>query len=390
MASMKIKKIKPSLLYFAPCEPGQGMGGGGRLRNMLSILESQAKTSLIMYLSKEKLGLFQRYNSPYLYMTGVYTNKGMPKILKVIALIPIFYYGARYSRKCNIIISHAPTLVTGFPALILSKIFRKPLIIDHMDIKDPDTPGFIYELILKKSDIVLVLSRYLENEVKCLGNKNVIFLPNFIDTDMFKRDETARKELMDELGINERDILIGYAGSFSRGEGLNHILRAFERISNRYASTKLLIIGGRNVPDSENIPDLVRELKIENRVMLIPPQPHDKVPKYLSVCDILCSFQLDCDLNRAAAPIKVYEYMAMEVPVIASRIGEIQYVIEDGVDGFLVNVNDERDLETKMEYIIENLGCLHEVGVRARKKIVDNYSKGIFLEKIEIILRGVR
>jgi glycosyltransferase involved in cell wall biosynthesis len=252
-----------------------------------------------------------------------------------------------------------------------------------MDVKDPDTPSSVYNRLLSNSDAVFTISHYLEEEVEQVGGKRVVYLPVFVDADIFQTDTTERAKIRKSLGMADKEIVIGYAGSFSRIEGVPFLLKAFKSISRRYVNARLVVVGGRNVADSDDIVGLTSELGLNNRVILVPHQPHALMPKYLSAFDIACSPKIDCEENRAANPIKIYEYMSMGLPMVVSAVGEIAKVVENGVDGFLVKAGDEKDLEKTLEYVIQNPDSAPEVGKRAREKVMKNYTQLVLRKRIE-------
>jgi len=209
----------------------------------------------------------------------------------------------------------------------------------------------------------------------------------FIDTNAFQKDILARVKTREELGIDDKEIVIGYAGSFSHVEGLSFLLKTFKNLSNKYDHIKLVIVGEGNVPGSDNVPQIVDELALGERVVLVPRQPYESMPKYLSAFDIACSPKIDCEENRAANPIKIYEYMSMGLPMVISAVGEISNIIENGIDGFLVKPGDEDDLERILEYVIQNLNSLQGVGEKAREKIIKNYTQQVLSKKIRQALK---
>ena len=380
--------LKPNILYFAPCGLTEGMRGSARLRNMLDVLEQlEAITQLIAYLPGEKLGVTHKRVGNYLNTTTVHVPKSSPKFFKLFALLLIFIYGLRHIRKSNIVLAHSPGILSGFPAFSLAKIFSKPLLVDHMDTKDPDTPKFIYNSVLKNSNIVFTISRYLEKEVKEIGCRNVVYLPVFINTDAFQKDGLERVKIRKKLGIGDNEVVIGYSGSFWHVEGVPFLVKTFKSLSDRYENIKLVLVGGKNAANSDNIPQLINELSLKERVIIIPPQAHELMPKYLSAFDIACSPKIDCEENRAANPIKIYEYMSMGLPIIVSAVGEISNIIEDGYDGFLANAGDENDWERKLEHVIQNLDSLQGVGEKARGKIIENSSQQVMLKRIRDALK---
>ena len=77
----------------------------------------------------------------------------------------------------------------------------------------------------------------------------------------------------------------------------------------------------------------------------------------------------------------------MGLPTVVSAVGEISNIIENGIDGFLVKPGDEDNLETTLEYVIQNLDSAKEIGERAREKIIKNYSQRVFLRKIQQVFQ---
>ena len=294
--------LKHNILYFGPCDLHQGIGGGARLKNMLNVLEElDVNTHLISYLPEKKFRVTHEQIMDCLHTTTISVPGSSPKVLKMPALLLVLAYGLSHIRKRDIIFAHAPGIASGFPAFILAKMFNKPFVIDHMDIKDPDTPRFIYNRVLRNSRVVLAISRFLEKEAREIGCRNVVYLPVFIDTNTFQGNIHERVRLRETLGINDKEIVIGYAGAFVPEEGLSFLLRAFNNLSQRYKNIKLVLVGGT----LGNIPELTNDAWNRERVIIIPPQPYKLMAGYLSTFDIACSPKSDSAGNRAANPIKI-------------------------------------------------------------------------------------
>lgn len=378
-----MSKLNLNLLYCAPCGLHQGIGGGARLINMVDILQALGvNVQLISYIPAAKFKIKRERVSNSLSTTTIYSPKYPPKFLKAFIIPLILIYGLKYALRSDVIFAHGPTMVSSFPAMILAKALRKPLLVDHMDSKDPDTPGFIYDRVLKNSNFVFAISHYLEEEAKDKGCSNVIYVPISIDTDVFQKDISEGKKTRERLRIGDNEVVIGYAGSFWHIEGVPILLKAFSNLVKRYENIRLMVVGGGGAAGPENISQLIDELALKEKVNLIPPQPYELIPRYLSACDIACSPKIDCQENRAANPAKIYEYMSMGLPVVVSAVGEIVNVIRNDVSGFLVKPGDESDLERTLVYVIENLESAKEAGKRAREVIIRNYSRKAAQEKI--------
>ena len=90
--------------------------------------------------------------------------------------------------------------------------------------------------------------------------------------------------------------------------------------------------------------------------------------------------------NLSKSPVKLFEYMAKEKPVVASNVGEADFIIKDGYNGFLAASKNE--FVAKMEQIVKNKVLAADMGVNARKTIEKEYSLSVLSEKVADILQN--
>lgn len=370
-SNLNLKELNIACIYPASLSGWRGTTAG--LKNMLHIFKGLGlKTDLISYHHYSNKFRIEHENiNPLLNSTTIHLPSYLG-LLKVFSIFLGFIYAWNPIRKCDIIFAHVDVL-SGIPAVILGRIFGKSVILHYIDEEQNPILHSINKYILKKVDIVFAISYYLIDKAKRYGCENIVYLPAFVDTNLFKVDMNARKKIRDDFKIEDNDIVIGYAGTFSYFEGVSNLLRAFANLSKRYSNTKMIVMGkmGKNY---EDIPKYVRDLNLKDKVTLLPPQPHEDVPRFLSACDITCCSKIDCEINRAAHPIKVVEYLSMGLPTVCSSVGGITYTIKDGVDGFLVKPGDVKDLEEKLEWIILNPERSKAIGENGRKKVIGKYS----------------
>jgi len=88
-------------------------------------------------------------------------------------------------------------------------------------------------------------------------------------------------------------------------------------------------------------------------------------------------------------PIVILESMAFKVPIIASRIGGIPEIIEDGVTGLLFNPGDSVDLALKLKWMFENENACIQMGKNARKEFEEKYTAGKNYEILMNIYKAV-
>ena len=362
------------MIYISGQRMGSsGAGGGARVENMVNIFRKIGiRIDIISYSTlSNRFGIEHKKIDQSLRMTIVNVPSNLPKFLKIFTIFPIFIYAWKSCRNCDL-------MVAGFivPIVLLKKLFNKPLILDYIDLNMKIVPNIIYKYVAKNADAIFAISSYLLKSAKEeYGCKNVVYLPNSIDTNRFKIDRKEREKIRDELGIKKDEIIIGYAGGFWYVEGVPNLIQAFKNLRKKHSKIKLAIMGKVYISNTDDkIPKLVEDMNLKNDVILIPSQSHEEVPKFLSAFDILCCPKIDCEVNRAANPVKVPEYLSMGLPTVASAVGGIIDTIEDGVDGFLVKPGDVKDLEEKLEWVIQNPERAKEIGENGRETVIEKYS----------------
>lgn len=140
-------------------------------------------------------------------------------------------------------------------------------------------------------------------------------------TDQQRTDATAR--LKDA-------VTIGFLGTLKPWHGTDLLLRAFARIATQDARPRLRIIGGG--PERRRLESLAAELGIGERVEFTGPVSPAQVPQLLAGLDIATApYPAPSDESEHYfSPLKVYEYLAAGLPVIASALGELPQLLDGG------------------------------------------------------------
>jgi len=155
--------------------------------------------------------------------------------------------------------------------------------------------------------------------------------------------ETARNALRMPYGP-----LVLFAGRIQALKGLDVAIGA---LSHMDQPADLVIVGGPSgtagEAEVEHLRALSTGLDLSDRIHMIPPQPHDKLAQFYQASDVLVMPSRSETFGLVAA-----EAQACGLPVVASRIGGIPYVVEDGVSGILVEVGDEPGFAAALDRII--------------------------------------
>lgn len=83
--------------------------------------------------------------------------------------------------------------------------------------------------------------------------------------------------------------------------------------------------------------------------------------------------------NSEGLPLAILEYGFTLTPIIATNVGQIPELIQDGLNGFLINVNDQMKLTEKLKILIESENMRKEFSNKMYKLVKDKYSKEIIL-----------
>lgn len=389
---MDTSKTKKITIVHQSLAGGTGVAGAARLKNMIKIFqEMEMEVNLVTFSFFSDKFWVEHKIEDSLDIKMVHLPAKMPKILKSLAFFPILYYTLKSSKNSAYIFSDFITEIAYLPAIISSKIFKKPLILDYIDTSFfKIIPNFVRKSAARNSDLLFAISLYLEQFAKNeFGCSNVRYVPNGIDVNKFKKDEITRNIYREKLNLNKDDIVIGYTGSFAYYEGVPILLRSFKNLKNRYNHVKLAIMGRPYFAGDEDIHKMVKDLNLEEDVIMIPSQPYEMVPNFLNAFDILCCSKLDCEINRVANPVKVVEYMSMGLPTVCSSVGGIKDTITDSVDGFLVEPGNEKELENVLEDIITNPKKPNEIAENGRKTVVSQYSIEVIQKLVEEAIKSL-
>jgi len=184
---------------------------------------------------------------------------------------------------------------------------------------------------INKSDRTTAVSDYLVQETMELIRPDgpITRIYNFIDENRYYPVDPGL--LKQELGIRREEKVIIHISNFREVKRIPDVIRSFQRVVGQMAGVKLLLVG--EGPEKPEMEKLVGELNLERHVIFTGKR--DDLPELLAISDIM--FHLS---EKEAFGLVLLEALACGVPSIATEIGGIPEVIEDGVNGFLVPLGD--------------------------------------------------
>ena len=160
-------------------------------------------------------------------------------------------------------------------------------------------------------------------------------------------------------------LVIGFTGSLKPWHGLEPLLEAFADLTRRSSDYHLLVLG--EGPMQPWIEGFVRGAGLSDRVTLAGWVPHEALPRWLRSVDIAVA-PYPAIPDFYFSPLKVFEYLAAGLPVVASAIGQIDGLIEDGESGLLVAPGDVADLTGAIERLHREPALRRRLGRAAARR----------------------
>lgn len=180
-------------------------------------------------------------------------------------------------------------------------------------------------------------------DLKVAARAKVHFLPNGIDprpfSDPFDRDAARTR-----LGIGPRDPLVGTVGRLTEIKCHDVLLHGFARLASTRRDARLLLVG--DGPRRAELESLAAAIGISNRVHFAGYQADPE--NYLRLMDV---FALTS--RSEGMPLAVIEAWAAGVPVVATRVGGLPGMIEDGRTGLLIPPHDDAAVAAALARVLD-------------------------------------
>jgi glycosyltransferase involved in cell wall biosynthesis len=195
-----------------------------------------------------------------------------------------------------------------------------------------------------------------------------------IDLDQFRPvTEDEKNRARRKWNIGHDDAVIGIVSKLWEGKGHEILIRAFKEIKKEIKGAKLVIVG--EGPLSGMLHDLADSLSLTDSVIFAGFQ--------MDIAGIISSFDVAVLPSYFEGMGRVLlEAMAMEKPVVASRVGGIPDLVKDGVNGYLIQPGDIKGFADALKKLLNDKGLANIMGKDGRKGITDKFSADAMVRSI--------
>lgn len=218
--------------------------------------------------------------------------------------------------------------------------------------------------MLTRADAVLVVSTALAEHVRSLGisAKNIHIIPNGVNPELFCSN--ARQSITND---GDPRPILGFVGSLRPWHGVEVLPRLLSRLSRKYPNVRMIVVG-----DGQLRGELEREFrkrKLSKMVSFTGALLHDEVPDWIRRFDIALAPYPKHDHDFYFSPLKLFEYMACGIAVVASGVGQISEVVCNGKTGLLCPAGNFNALASACEKLLANPSLRATLGTAAAKEI---------------------
>ncbi|HID61317.1 MAG TPA: glycosyltransferase family 4 protein [Anaerolineae bacterium] len=236
--------------------------------------------------------------------------------------------------------------------------------LDRLVFDPARTPFILYAL--EQADAVTAVTRDLRRKVLALVDRQGVYhVPNSVDAELF-HPGPPNLALCEKLGLDQGYVL-GFVGEARAKKGLSLLLRAFAKVTTK-VNAHLLLIGGLR-PRAAEVYQLFRRRNPQLSLHLVPYVPQSELVDYYNLMDLVLMPSL-----RDGLPNVLLEAMACQRTVVASDVGGISDVIEDGQNGFLVPPRDKQALVECTLSALADANQRRALGRAARETILRDYT----------------
>lgn len=312
------------------------------------------------------------------------SGSNLKRLLSYASFVLTSLFGMARAQKPDYIFVDSPPLFLGVSGWLAAKWWNVPLIFNVADLwpdsvrdlgvmDDGALVNFAYALerwIYRHSTVVTAVTEGIRDsllKIKLIPAEKVLFLPNGVDTSLF-RPSVPDQGLKDRLGLAGKKIIL-YAGNHGYAGAVETVVYAAERVR-RETSYHFLLVG--EGPEKRKLIELSANLGLRN-VTFHQQVPLDEVPAFVSISDLAVITLRKSQVMAGARPAKTFVMMAGGKPIVLAAEGEAARLIQSAGAGVVVPPEDHESLANAIHTLLTHPEIAVEMGASGRRYVELNF-----------------
>jgi glycosyltransferase involved in cell wall biosynthesis len=262
-------------------------------------------------------------------------------------------------------------------AAIAARLEGVPVVWQLLDTRPPMAlRRVMMPLVLRLSDMVMTTGRAVADAhpgAAGLGERLQPFYPP-VEPEVFSTVHGNRDAARVEFGFAEEDVVLVSVGNLNPQKGHEHLIRAAALARRTRPEVKVLIVGASHATHrdyEQGLERLARELGLDLGSDVVFGGALNDVRPALAAADV---FVLASVPRSEGAPTAIGEAMMMELPVVATDVGAVREMVEDGRTGYVVPPLDAQALAAAVLRVIDDPDARASFGPRGRVRAIERFS----------------
>lgn len=236
--------------------------------------------------------------------------------------------------------------------------------------------------VLRYFDRVIAVSPRIRDEVLANGvaPENVQLIHNAIVMENYQRHLATQGEFRAQFGLSQDAFVVAAVGRLSPEKGQADLLRASAPLMRSYRRLHVALVG--DGPDRDRLRSVVLELGIADRVVftghLVDVRPVFRDTDLLALTSYTEGF-----------PNVILEALSMEVPVVATDVGGVPDIVENGVTGALVPAGDISGIARAIEHTLQDPQWARQTALQGQARVAAQFQFARRVEKVQQLYREV-
>jgi glycosyltransferase involved in cell wall biosynthesis len=231
--------------------------------------------------------------------------------------------------------------------------------------------------VLRFCDRIIAVSGTIKNDLLKNGipRSRIVVIKNAVGTSCRNHASgDARLKKREEIGAAPEERVVGYVGRLSPEKGVNFLIDAAKALKDSGQRFRILLLG--DGPKRKTLEEQVAAMGLSHHVLFAGFQA--EVQDWLPALDCFVLPSL-----TEGTPMALLEAMSFGIPVIAARVGGVPGIIEDGVNGMLMNPHDPAQLGERLEALFQSPSLRERLGKEAMSTVLREYNVRDWCRKIE-------
>ena len=293
----------------------------------------------------------------------------------------------------DVIVATSGPILVGFAGALLASLKRKPFVLDLRDVwperivaagefKNPlalKILGWVESFMYARAAQIICVTEGLREKLlqKGVPADKLKVITNGTDPEIFL--PSIKGKNLSEYGIPESAFVVAYTGSMGLLQDHELVLECAERLKS-FEDIYFLMMGEgvrRNYLESE------AKRRGLGRIVFLPNQPREEVARILARAKIGINTNTHVNHNQMAIPVKMFDYMACQLPVVLANEGEVAAIVTEGHLGICTPPGDAASFAEAILRLYRDQPLREEMGKNGRRIVISRFSTHILASQFE-------